>query len=446
MLSGIRHEHLIIACLVYALLRVLWKQHRRRLEKLWKKVKKGPPRRWRPKSPKDCPACQSGVSLSLPRIRRDVKPWSQIKSTRGRKKTIKTQGFACPNVDCAYFGNRDATLHALVGNGKRGKHKPIQTLRCQACKCSFSSRRNTPLYYLKTAPDRVEMCLWLLAEGVDISVLVRFTGHVDATVTRWLLRAGGHGERLHEVVFVDLQVAYIQVDEMTAPIAGNKRTNWLWLGIDPLTKIIPALHIGSRKTEDAMQFVHQLVCHLAQGCVPAFTSDGLRQYFYALTAHFGHWKYPDKQWKWLVSDVLLYGQLIKRRNKRKSDKRPFTITRMMWGRRWQLFALLLELGFRATIQTAFIERLNLTIRQGVAPLGRRTWSLAKSNEHLLLHVHWWRTYYHFSRAHESLQVRVPGLRRRYRQRTPAMAAGLAHQIWSLGDILRLPVLPEGGAC
>jgi hypothetical protein len=64
-----------------------------------------------------------------------------------------------------------------------------------------------------------------LAEGVDISVLVRFTGHVDATVTRWLLRAGRHGERLHEVLFVDLQLAYIQVDEMKAPIAGNKRTN-----------------------------------------------------------------------------------------------------------------------------------------------------------------------------------------------------------------------------
>jgi transposase InsO family protein len=119
---------------------------------------------------------------------------------------------------------------------------------------------------------------------------------------------------------------------------------------------------------------------------------------------------------------------------------------MMWGRRWQLFALLLELGFSATIQTAFIERLNLTIRQGVAPLGRRTWSLAKSNEYLLLHVHWWRAYYHFSRPHESLQVRVPGLRRRYRQRTPAMAADLTHRVWSVGDILHLPVVPEGGVC
>ena len=54
----------------------------------------------------------------------------------------------------------------------------------------FSSRRNTPLYYIKTDHDRVEIVLWLLAEGVDVSVLVRYTGHVDATLTRWLLRAG----------------------------------------------------------------------------------------------------------------------------------------------------------------------------------------------------------------------------------------------------------------
>jgi hypothetical protein len=143
--SGIRIEHLIIVCLVYFLLRMLWKQHHRRLGKLWKRAKRGPPRRWQPKSPKDCPACQAGVSLSLPRIRRNVRPWSQVKSTRGRKKQIQTQGFACPNVQCAYFGIRDAALHALVGNGKRGKHNHIQTLRCQACKCSFSSWRNSGL-------------------------------------------------------------------------------------------------------------------------------------------------------------------------------------------------------------------------------------------------------------------------------------------------------------
>jgi transposase-like protein len=58
-------------------------------------------------------------------------------------------------------------------SGKRGKQGHIQAFKCQCCQTNFGSRRNTPLYHLKTHPDRIEMCLWLLAEGMDISVLVR---------------------------------------------------------------------------------------------------------------------------------------------------------------------------------------------------------------------------------------------------------------------------------
>jgi transposase InsO family protein len=106
-----------------------------------------------------------------------------------------------------------------------------------------------------------------------------------------------------------------------------------------------------------------------------------------------------------------------------------------------------SLGLTGTIQTAIIERFNLTTRNGVAPLSRRTWSKARSVEALYLHVQWWRAYYHLSREHESLRVRVPGLQRHYRARSPAMAAGLTDRLWSVGDILRLPIVAmEGGAC
>jgi hypothetical protein len=128
----------------------------------------------------------------------------------------------------------------------------------------FSCRRNTPLYYLKTAHDRVEIVLWLLAKGVDVSVLVRYTGHVDATLTRWLVRAGTHSQRLHDRLFVDLKLPYLQVDELHAPVA-----------IEPVSKIIPAIHLGTRRTEDAYRFIHDLSLRLAPGWVPAFTSDGL---------------------------------------------------------------------------------------------------------------------------------------------------------------------------
>jgi len=102
--------------------------------------------------------------------------------------------------------------------------------------------------------------------------------------------------------------------------------------------------------------------------------------------------------------------------------------------------LLQQQGFAPLIQTAFIERVNLTIRRGVAPLMRKTWSLAQNPEHLLLHVEWWRTYYHFIRPHESLSLPVPGLRK-YRQRSPAQAAHLASRLWSVEDVLKLPLIP-----
>ena len=174
------------------------------------------------------------------------------------------------------------------------------------------------------------------------------------------MRAGVHSEHLHTLLFVQLTLPYLQVDELYAPVAGNRRKSWLWVAIEPVTKIIPAVHLGGRTNQDAYHFIHDLRLRLAQDCIPAITSDGLRAYFFAITAHFGEWIGGT----WIVSNLLAYGQLVKRRNKKKGDGKPFTITRMKWGKRWQLFQTLKEQGFRETIQTAFIERVNLTTRRG----------------------------------------------------------------------------------
>ncbi len=95
---------------------------------------------------------------------------------------------------------------------------------------------------------------------------------------------------------------------------------------------------------------------------------------------------------------------------------------------------------------------NLTIRQSVAALARRTWSTAQATPQLLLHLEWWRAYYHFVRPHASLRVTLalPSERggrrqpRRYRQRTPAMAAGLAQRRWTVRDLLTRPVAVAPG--
>ena len=140
-----------------------------------------------------------------------------------------------------------------------------------------------------------------------------------------------------------------------------------------------------------------------------------------------------------MDDGLLYGQLVKRRH---SQQVKYTIMRMMWGKRCGLTRLQRLHGFTRNIQTAIVERVNLTFRQSIAPLTRKTWSLAQSEQHLLAHVEWFRLYYHLVRPHESLREPISGLTHRYRKRTPAMAAGLSDHMWDVGEILRSPLIPE----
>jgi hypothetical protein len=56
---------------------------------------------------------------------------------------------------------------------------------------------------------------------------------------------------------------------------------------------------------------------LAFGCIPLVTTDGLRHYYYALTAHFGRWITTGRRWRWVVDPALLHGQVHKRYRRRR---------------------------------------------------------------------------------------------------------------------------------
>jgi hypothetical protein len=266
----------------------------------------------KPRTPDDCPiCCQHVVLTDTPSSRSPLTPWSAVKSRRGRPKRINTQGFACPNRRCAYFRITDEQIHALVGDGGHGRYERIQTLRCQACGTTFSTRRDTPLYRLKTASQRVAEVLTALAEGLSVAAAARVFGHRHATITRWLTRAGTHSATLHDRTFRHLEVPHIQFDELRTRLRCRAHTLWLWVAVDPLSKIIPVLRLGPRTQDAAHCVVHDLSSRLAPGCIPIFTSDGLNLYFYALTAHFGQWVagVGRQARQWQVAAGLLYGQV-----------------------------------------------------------------------------------------------------------------------------------------
>ena len=140
---------------------------------------------------------------------------------------MNTQGFACPNPKCLYFGITDAHIHALVGDGKHGQAEQIQTFCCQACRTTFSARRHTPLYRLKTPSQQVAMVLSALAEGLDPSAAERVFGYRRATITTWLTRAGEHAELFHERCFHNLHLLHVQLDEIRIRLRRSTQVLWL---------------------------------------------------------------------------------------------------------------------------------------------------------------------------------------------------------------------------
>jgi Integrase core domain len=147
-----------------------------------------------------------------------------------------------------------------------------------------------------------------------------------------------------------------------------------------------------------------------------------------------------------VEPSLIYGQ-VKKCYRRHKLVRVAQVMRL--GTEAALQVALQHLGFSGSLNTAFIERVNLTVRHGVAALARLTWATSQQAPQLLAHLEWWRACYHFVRPHESLRValqqpRERGSRRlaqRYRQRTEALAAKRTTRRWTAREVLSYPLSP-----
>ena len=433
----------LILILEFPRLKTVWKW----LTKKRSSAKTSNPRVLKVKSENDCPYCQTKHTIIIPPRETTHTPYSDIKGRGGRKKKICTHGHFCSNPLCYYYQVADERIHALIGYGAHGKYERIQDLYCQACKAKFTIRKHTLLYRLKTLSRIIFMAMSLLVLGIDTSALQEALGIQESTLRTWLTRSGAQSRKLHEHFFQNLSLAHIQLDELWANVKEMEQAMWVWTVCEAKTKIIPVLQLGARSQQMAYSVVHELKRRLKADCVPIFSSDGLKHYYYALTAHFGEWVVVEgkKKLEWLIVSLFQYAQVIK-------QQRGFRLVgvenRLLWGNPEEYRSRLKANGLSGNINTSFVERANLTIRQSVSKLTRRTWGPAHLTSELEDHLYWWLAYYHFARPHESLRVRLPEpILRRGKQRprlyqkvTPAMAAGLVTQRWSVKELISYPLL------
>ena len=83
------------------------------------------------------------------------------------------------------------------------------------------------------------------------------------------------------------------------------------------------------------------------------------------------------------------------------------------------------------------------MRQALAPLARKTSSFCKDRERLRQRVGFFQAFYNVARPHLSVRQQLPphartrhgAIRLRWRERTPAMAAGLTDHVWTFRELL-----------
>jgi hypothetical protein len=103
-------------------------------------------------------------------------------------------------------------------------------------------------------------------------------------------------------------------------------------------------------------------------------------------------------------------------------------------------AVLTATATGTVINTAYIERLNATFRAHLAPLTRRGRAIARTDAALTAGMWLVGTAYNFCWPHDSLRrLAAPNAPRKWDERTPAMAAGLADHPWTIREVPRFQI-------
>jgi IS1 family transposase len=409
-----------------------------------------------------CAACEQVVQNAAAPAPPALPP--PISSHRGCPRQVDSSTQFCPHAHCTYYGRVGfGNLHA---NGHPGGG-PWRQWHCVACDAYFLETHGTPLYGKRVALDVLVWAVGALAEGLGIRAVARVFEVDPNTVLAWLVEAADHLQAFSHYVLHDVRVTQVQLDELYALLravkAGDvseaaalhrlaRSPRWVWAAIDPVTKLLLTLDVGDRTLAMAQRVVHQVVQVLAPGCVPLFLTDGFKEYATALLTHYGQWVQPARRQaagpapkpRWMPRPRLLYAQVIKTVRRRRLVR---VRHRVIFGTLEAIQQALAACGWQ--INTAFVERVNLTIRQHVAAVGRRVATLCKGEDGLRHHLALYHTYYNFCLPHASLRHPLPqpevthgtGSAKRWHPRTPAMAAGVTDQVWTLREVLLFRVPP-----
>jgi len=328
----------------------------------------------------------------------------------------------CPNEHCPARGQ--------TGQGNIGIHsQKEQRFICHACHKTFSARKGIVFYRLRTAAETVSLVVTLLAHGCPVQAIVAAFGFDERTIAAWWARSGRQGQAVHEyLVEQPRDLGQVQADELRV----KKQGGIVWMALAMMVKT--RLWLGGEVSEQRDMTLIRRLIERVRRCAAhrplLFCTDGLCSYIRAIRETFrdpvrtGTGGRPRlRPWR-----NLCIAQVVKRYERRRVVA---TDRRIVDGTPARVETLRRRSQGDGVINTAYIERLNATFRERLAPLARRCRALAR--ETLTLHEGMFvvGTVYNFCTPHASLS--------QTRQMTPAMAAGITDHCWTMHELLSFRV-------
>ena len=337
----------------------------------------------------------------------------------------------CPNETCLARGK--------VGEGNIRIHdRTRQRYRCQQCRCTFSARRGTMLEGLRKPGELIVIVITLLAYGCPVQAIVHAYDLDERTVARWRDRAGKQCQKVHHA-FVEqgkLDLLHVQADEIR--VKGRSLIAWMGFSMMVSTRLWLG-GVVSRTRDRALadrMMAHVRACSQAM-CALLVATDGWAAYPNSIRRAFrekvkqtaGRGRCCLQVW----SDLCI-ATVIKRTQKKRVVEVTRTMTR---GTQEQAHELLKKSAGGSTLNTAFIERLNGTMRERLASLTRKCRHAARRLEAVEHGMYLIGCTYNFCWPHHELSKAThTGV-----ACTPAMASGLTDHLWRVQELLTYKVAP-----
>jgi transposase-like protein len=290
--------------------------------------------------------------------------------------------------------------------------------KCRTCGHTFSYRRGTLFYGLRTPEQTVLWVVTLVAYGCPTSAIVAAFGLDERTVAAWLARAGVQAEVFHHQHIRRLDLGQVQVDEMRLKLQGL--VVWVAMAIMVGSRLWLGAVCRVERDKTLARQIMTLVYNWALQVPLLVGFDGFSAYVKACARVFREPLHTGRVGgvRLIAWNCLTLVQLVKHTAKGRFAPRRLVVS----GSCTMLVHLIERSQGAGTINTAYIERLFATFRGRLVVCTRRTRHPARHITTVYAHIYLVGCLYNFCRLHASL-----------RTRTPAMAAGLTDHRWSLAE-------------